>query len=443
MSARRTPVIPPAPGPRPVPELDAAPRRRPLTVSQHTLDNGLTVLLARKPGAPLVEFRLRVPFGGRTPTHAARAELLASTVLLGTGGRTREQVDSELAAVGGHLDAGVDPQRLSFSGSVLSPGLNTLLAVLADSLTDPAFRRHDVSGERDRLIEQLTVSLAQPSVVARRALQHRRFGTHPVTWEMPEPELVDGVGPAALRSLHERAVVPTGSVLVLVGDLSPAAALRQVSAALAGWTSPRTATPVAGPPPIAPAPLLGVHRDGAVQSQVRFSAAAVSRDDPGYPAAQLANLIYGGYFSSRLVENIREAKGYTYSAHSSFEFWPGRAAVTVAFDTTTPSTVAAWWEARYELGRMTVSPPTPAEIDAARNYAVGTLATSLSTQAGYASTLTALAGHGLTADWLRGQPGPTGGRHPRRDRPGGGPDAGAQRRHPGWWSATSRLLRAR
>lgn len=391
-------------GPRPVPALGESPRRRPLTVTQHTLDNGLNVLLARKPGAPLVEVRLRVPFGGRTPTHTARAELLASTVLLGTGGRTREQVDAELAAVGGHLDAGVDPQRLSFSGSVLSHGLKTLLAVLADTLTEPAYRRHDVSGERDRLIEQLTLSLAQPSVVARRALQNRRFGTHPVTWEMPEPALVEAVGPAALRSLHQRAVVPTGSVLVLVGDLSPAAALREVSSALAGWTSTRVATPAAGPPPVTAAPLLAVHRDGAVQSQVRFSAAAVTRDDPGYAPAQLANLVYGGYFSSRLVENIREAKGYTYSAHSSFEFWPDRAAVTVAFDTTTPSTVAAWWEARYELGRMTVSPPTAAEIDAARNYAVGTLATSLSTQAGYASTLASLAGQGLTADWLRGQP---------------------------------------
>jgi predicted Zn-dependent peptidase len=141
-----------------------------------------------------------------------------------------------------------------------------------------------------------------------------------------------------------------------------------------------------------------------VQSQIRLSAAAVPRTDPAYPAHQLANLVYGGYFSSRLVENIREDKGYTYSARSSLEFWPEAAAVTVAFDTTTPSTAPALLEARYELGRISLLSPTPAEVDSARNYALGTLATSLATQAGLASTLASLAGIGLDETWLREHP---------------------------------------
>ena len=391
-------------GPRPVPDLAAPPRRRPQTVRDEVLDNGLRLLVARKPGAPLVEARLRIPFAGRTPNHAARAELLASTLLLGTGRRSREQVDIDLADVGGHLDAGVDPQRLLLSGSVLSTGLRDLLDVLADSLLDPAFRRHDVLGERDRLVEHLTLSAAQPSVQARMQLQQRRFGTHPATWEMPDPARVDGVGPAALRSLHAAAVVPNGATLVLVGDLSPARAVDSVATALADWRSPRTAVRLGPPPPVPPGPILAQHRPDAVQSQIRLTTAAPERSDSDYPAAQLANLVFGGYFSSRLMENIREDKGYTYSAHSSFEFWPGRAALTISFDTTTVSTAAALWEAHYEWGRMVVQPPTPAEVQAARNYAIGSLATSLATQAGYASTLSSLVGLGLDVDWVREHP---------------------------------------
>jgi len=150
---------------------------------------------------------------------------------------------------------------------------------------------------------------------------------------------------------------------------------------------------------------LAHHRAGAVQSQIRLSGPAVPRDDPGYPAQQLANLVYGGYFSSRLVENIREDKGYTYSARSSLEFWPGTAAVSVAFDTTTPSTAPALLEARYELGRLSLLAPTDAEVESARNYALGTLATSLSTQSGLASTLSMLAGAGLDESWLKEHPG--------------------------------------
>jgi predicted Zn-dependent peptidase len=393
-------------GPRPVPAMTLTTRTRAPSLSRVELDSGLTVVAVRKPRSPLVEVRLRVPFAGTTRLHSARAEMLVATMLLGTSARDREQVDADLALVGGHLDASVDPQRLMITGSVLSTGLPVLLDVLADCLTDAAYRRPDVLGERERLVEHLAIAATQPSTVAHRFLQQRRFGEHPAAWDIPDAELVAGVGPAALRGLHARAVVPRGSTLVLVGDLSPTKAIAAVADALGGWTSAPDvrARTLRNPPAIVGDDLLAHHRDGAVQSQIRLSAAAVPRTDPGYPAHQIANLVYGGYFSSRLVENIREDKGYTYSARSSLEFWPDSAAVSVAFDTNTASTAPALLEARYELGRIALVPPTADEVESARNYALGTLATSLSTQSGLASTLSMLAGLGLDESWLRDHP---------------------------------------
>ena len=394
-------------GPREIPPMSLTASTRAPSVTRVQLDSGLTVVTVRKPRSPLVEVRLRIPFAGTTRKHAARAEMLASTMLLGTEARDREQVDADLALVGGHLDASVDPQRLMVTGSVLSTGLPVLLEVLADCLTGAAYRRSDVLGERDRLVENLAISATQPSTVAHRFLQQRRFGDHPAAWDFPEPDLVAGVGPAALRGLHTRGVVPRLSTLVLVGDLSPSKSIDLVAKALDSWSAgpDAQARVLATPPSIVGAEVLAHHRAGAVQSQIRLSGPALPRNDPGYPAQQLANLVYGGYFSSRLVENIREDKGYTYSARSSLEFWPGTAAVSVAFDTTTPSTAPALLEARYELGRLSLLAPTDAEVESARNYALGTLATSLSTQSGLASTLSMLAGAGLDESWLREHPG--------------------------------------
>jgi predicted Zn-dependent peptidase len=379
-------------------------RGRTSTTLTTELDNGLSLVLVRRPATPLIELRLRIPFGGDGATHSARAELLAETILAGTAKRTREQVDADLAAVGGELSASVDPQRLLLMGSVLSTGLPVLLDVLADVLTGAAYRRGEVLRERDRLVEHLTISSAQPSTVARKFLQQQRFGDHPAALDMPEVDDVVGIGPAAVRGLHHRAVVPRGSALILVGDLSPAGAADAVAQALAGWTGDRSARSLATPPEISGGPLIAHHRPGAVQSQVRLTAASVTRSDPDYPAVQLANTVYGGYFSSRLVENIREDKGYTYSAHSVLEFWPERSAVTVSFDTTTPATAAALLEARYELGRIAVVPPSADEVESARNYAIGALAISLSSQSGYASMLSVMAGSGLDARWLRDHP---------------------------------------
>jgi len=393
-------------GPRPIPPLAKTGRIRTPALARADLPTGLQVVAVRKPRSPLVEVRLRIPFGGTGKVHAARAEMLSATMLLGTSSRSREQVDADLALVGGHLDASVDPQRLSVTGSVLCTGLPMLLEVLADCLTDPAYRRNDVLGERDRLVAHLAIAATQPSSVAHRYLQQRRFGDHPAALDLPDAELVGSVGVAAVRGLHTRAVLPAGSTLVLVGDLSPGRTIDAAARALGGWVGAPGSTTrrLSTPPPILGGDLLAHHRPGAVQSQLRLSAAAVPRADPRYPAFQLANLIYGGYFSSRLVENIRESKGYTYSARSSLEFWPGSAAVTVAFDTTTQSTAPALLEARYELGRLSLLPPTEQEVDAARNYALGTLATSLSTQAGLASMLSVLAGSGLDETWLAEHP---------------------------------------
>ncbi|WP_051264871.1 M16 family metallopeptidase [Nakamurella lactea] len=391
-------------GPRPVPPLMKVRASRVPAAESAVLDNGLRVVAVRRPGAPLVEVRLRIPFGGRTELRAARAEVLAASAMLGTADRDRFQVDMALADLGAHLDTAVDPQRLLYSGSVLSNGLPDLLGLLTELLTSPAYRRRDVLGERDRLVEYLRLAKAQPGVVARMALQHRRFGDHPAAWEMPDAELVNTVGPAAVGGLHRRSVVPDGATLVLVGDLQPGKAVGLAAATLAGWAADHPATTLATPPPITGGPVQLVHRNGSVQSQVRLTAPAVGRGSPDYAALQIANLVFGGYFSSRLVENIREDKGYTYSAHSAIEFWPGTAAMTVSFDCATDATAAALLETRYELGRIALTAPGAAEVESARNYALGSLAISLATQAGYASTVSAIHGAGQDLQWLRDHP---------------------------------------
>jgi predicted Zn-dependent peptidase len=377
--------------------------RRP-SLAESTLDSGLRVVAVRRAGVPMVELRLVVPLAGTHRTHAARAEVLAATLTAGTPTRTRWDVDTELAALGGDLAVAVDPERLSVGAAVLAEGLPHTLEVLADVLTAATHPAAQVEGERDRLVERLGVARSRAGVVAREAVLRRALGDHPSVAEVPRPDDVARVTPAAVRALHRRAVLPAGSLLVLVGDLRPARTLELVAAALAGWDAPgrATALPAWRTPPAGP--LLLLDRPGAGQSQVRLVAEGVSRHDETYPAAQLANLVLGGYFSSRLVENVREDKGYTYGAQSGFDATTAGTLLTVELDTGRDTTAAALLETRYELGRAVVDPPTDDEVDAARRYAVGSLSIGLSTQAGLASNLSRLVPLGLDVDWVRTHP---------------------------------------
>ncbi|MCP2259637.1 putative Zn-dependent peptidase [Streptoalloteichus tenebrarius] len=392
-------------GPRPLPPLgEQRAASEPLTVDT-VLPNGLRVLAVHRPAVPMVELRLRIPFAGEESTHSARAELLSTTMLTGTQRRDRVRVDTDLARVGGELDAVVDPERLSIGGSALVDGMDVLFDVLADVLTGATYPDDEVRRERERLVERITVARSQPRVIAREALQRHRYGDHPFTREMPSAEDVARVTAEDVRELHARAVLPRGSAMVLVGDIDPQRAVDAVAAAFHGWNSDRSAVELPPLPEVPGGDLLLVHRPGAVQSQIRLSAPFVSRTDPAYPALQLANLVFGGYFSSRLVENIREDKGYTYSAHSYPEFTPGGATVLVDADTASEATAPALLETRYEIARMAVVPPSESEVDSARRYAVGGLLTSTASQAGLASMLMSLAGMGLGPEWLREHPG--------------------------------------
>ncbi len=396
-------------GPRPLPELGTQQATAELSTVDSTLPNGLRVIAVRRATVPMVEVRLRVPFADPAGTstgsqHCAVAEILANTVLTGTATRSRVQIDTELALVGGELDAVVDPERLSFTGNALASGLGTVLEVLADVLTNASYPADEVERERGRLVERITIARSQPSVIAREALQKVLYGDHPYAKEMPEADEVATVTRDAVVALHGKALLPRGSVLVVVGDVEPAQAVAQIGEALAAWQGDGEAVQLPPLPKVSGGDVVLVHRAGAVQSQIRLAAQAIPRTDERYPALQLANLVYGGFFSSRLVENIREDKGYTYSARSHPEFTVHGATLMIDADTASDVTAAALLETRYELARLGLVPPSESEVDTARSYAVGTLLTSTSSQGGLASFLVNLVALGLGLDWLVAHP---------------------------------------
>ncbi|WP_394360781.1 M16 family metallopeptidase [Amycolatopsis sp. SB7-3] len=393
-----------AAGPRPVPSLGTQRAAADLSHVDTTLSNGLRVLAVRKPTVPLVELRVWIPFAGEDKLHPATAEVLAETLLTGTARRDRIEIDADLALIGGDLASGVDPERLVVTGTSLADGLPTMLDVLADALTGASYADAEVERERERLIERIAVSRTQPRTIAREALQKHRYGDHPAVREVPQAEDVAVVTPEQVRALHRASVLPRGSVLVIVGDIDPETVIGDLEKAFGGWASDRSAVRLPPLPDLVGGNVLLVPRAGAVQSQIRLSAQTVSRTDPRYPALQLANLVYGGYFSSRLVENIREDKGYTYSAHSGFEFTDQTAVVNVDADTATDATAAALMETRYELARLGLVPPTAEEVESVRQYAIGSLVTAASSQGGLAAQLSALAATGLGVEWLAGHP---------------------------------------
>lgn len=388
-----------------VPALGPAPTLTQPATDDRVLPSGLRVIAVRRGGVPLVELRLRLPCGSTEPGHTGRTHLLAQTLFAGTAHHDRLELAERAQELGATLTVSADPDHLLISGQVLAPYLDQLLHLLAESLDGASYPDDEVQAELQRLCQRLRVARAQASVQARETLHRHLFDGHPYGRELPDVAEVAQVSADGLRALHADVVVAAGATLVLVGDLEPHEAGQLTAAALAGWTR-TAATEPAMPqlPRLAADPSLLVHRPGSVQSSIRIGGPALPRDHPRFAALQLANLIYGGYFSSRLVANIREDKGYTYSPRSWIDHGCAGSTLVVEADVATEVTAPALLEMWYELGRLSTLRPTPQELDDVRQYATGTLAMSVATQAGLATTLVLLAAAGLDLQWVSDHP---------------------------------------
>ncbi|GAB3297174.1 insulinase family protein [Epidermidibacterium keratini] len=380
-----------------------APRRP--RIHRRTLPNGLRAVAIAKNDTPIVEFRLRIPSAVTTDSLLAKSSLLTATMTAGTASRDRHELEQQLGLLGGDLNVGHDADKLTIGGSALSDRLADYLALVAEIVATASYPTGDVDRERARLGEQLQVANASAGTMAAKALAAKLYGTHRYARVLPEASDVAAAKAAGVRSLHRSRVLPSDAVVVLVGDIQPAKALDALERAFATWegtapAGPSPKNPFAGRADAAHA-LSVVNRPGSVQSAIRVGLPSVGRDDDEYAAARVANMLFGGYFSSRLVANLREDKGYTYTPRSAMSLQDEAAVLTINADVSTDVTAAAVNEIRYELGKIATTDVTAEELENARQYLIGGGLLGLSTQGGLASTAASLeyAGVGLEFLW--------------------------------------------
>jgi zinc protease len=378
------------PMPKDLPPYGAEKLLRAPSVESVRLDNGLTVWLVSKPGFPKVAFTVAVRGGfAADPTdRPGISELLSKTIDQGTKARTAKQIAQELQAAGGDLSVESRKDFIEVSTAVLASKLDAGITVLSDILQNASFPEAEVTLAKRNLSDSLRQRESEPSFLATRAMAKVLFGDHPYHVTAPTQESIAAATSADLRTIYTQRFRPDQAILVAVGDFDNAKMMETAKAKFAAWKTP-------GEPPLAapahPSETLEhvvfiVTRPGSVQTTLELGAFGPLRGDPDYEAADVANAIYGGIFSSRLVANIREDKGYTYSPFSSLRTYRVAGTLVTRADVRNEVTAPSLNEIEYELNRLATTTPTEEELSKAKRYLVGSQAirlqarTSLSAQ---------------------------------------------------------------
>jgi zinc protease len=367
------------------------------------LANGLEVILAESHTIP--KFHGELLFRSGNAAVADRfiglVEMTATVLRSGTQKRASRTIEEDLRRIGADLSshAGSDASAISFSG--LSEFAEPLLGLVQELAREASFPEAEFERERRQKLEEVKLQRTQPSFLASERLRKVLFGAHPYAHVAPTEAQVAAYRLDDLHTVYRELYTPENALLLLVGDFETQEMRKTIETVFCPWSGKK---PEAKTFP-APANPRGrrvylVHMPGAVQTQILAGCHAITRKHPDWIKLGVTNCLYGGAFNSRLVMNIREDKGYTYSPRSGLTPLRQHGFFSVSAAVRNDVVAASLTEIFYELNKLRSLPVPAAELADAQNYLSGVFSLGLATQDGLLTQFSTVAEHELPDDYL-------------------------------------------
>ncbi len=334
------------------------------SIERSTLANGLRVWTVRHQSIPVATVMLLIRRGaaddpaGKEGLAAITADMLDE----GTGALSSIEIHEALARVGAQLDSDIGPDATLMTVTVLSRFVDPAVSLLSDIVVRPSLREEDFSRVRQLRLHRLMQLRDMPGAVADRAFMRLLYGQHPYGHTpLGSDASLSALTVDDVRAYHVANIRPADATLVVAGDCRHDEVAALAARAFADWSG-AAATPLPDGTAVQTPPRLNIiPRPGAPQSELRIGHVAVARNTPDYHALVAANMVLGGQFVSRINLNLREEKGFTYGARTSFDFrrLPGPFSVQVSVQTA--ATAEAIQESIAEIAGLRDSRPVSRE----------------------------------------------------------------------------------
>lgn len=388
-------ATPPRPGP--------APRFTPPRGASFVLPNGLRVIHHHNPALPLVSTQLVVRSGAAAnpPELPGLAGFTAQMLEEGTATRSAPQIADEIAQLGAFLDAGSSDDVSTVSLLALRATFARALEIVADIVQRPAFPDAEIERQRADRIGALMQQREDPETVAALAVASALFGPkHPKGYgQLGLEPAIRATTRDDITGFWRRHYVPSNAALVVSGDITRAE-LEALARRLFGDWPAAEAPPVPSPAPRpTSARLVLVDHPDTGQTALEVATLGPARDTPDFPALQVMNGALGGMFSSRLNNNLRETRGYTYGIYSHFDYDRAPAPFSIEASVQQDATGASVREIFREVRALRETPLPPEELEAARNAQLLSLPGQFETNADIGASLTELFVYDLAPDY--------------------------------------------
>jgi predicted Zn-dependent peptidase len=386
MNAQLDRSTPPAPGPAPIVQL-----------AEHettTLSNGMRLIVVEDQKLPMVSVQMRFDIPPiAQDTKVGFVDFVGELLTTGTPTRTKAQIDEAVDGLGASLSATND----GLYASVLKKNLAPLMDIVQDVVCNPLFSEEELSRARMHARSSLHQRREDPEAIAEVVGRAVTFGRDHPYGEVITDRTITNITREAIAAYHRYYFRPENAYLVFVGAITAKEAKNLAKEHFGKWKPASAAvssdehgrTVVEGMGVLRPLkePTLPSHerrvfvvdRSGAAQSVIRvaFPLNLRPKDLRAMPAQVMNTVLGGGVFNARLMQNLREKRGYTYGCYSSLEVDRYNSSVVVSTSVRTAVTDSAVVEILNEMERMRTEPVSKEELDLAKQFMMGSFGRSL------------------------------------------------------------------
>jgi predicted Zn-dependent peptidase len=385
------------------PELGPPPRVSLPPILTRQLANGLKLMIVEQHELPLADFVLLVGSGGTADPTGKTGVANLTAQMLREGTTTRKSL--EIADQTSYLGISLFPQA-SWESTTLSlhtptAQLDSALALFADVALHPSFPANEFDRIKKNRLTELLQLRDQGPAIANLAFPAIVYGTaHPYGAPLIGTEAsVTGLSTADLQAYYQSNFKPNNSTLIIVGDVNPAQIEQKINSLFGNWQRGEVTSLNYGEPPKASTTTIYlIDKPGAAQSSFRIGAVGVPRSTQDYFALTVMNTILGGSFTSRLNQNLREARGYTYGAGSRFDMRRAAGPFTASAEIVSAKSDSALIEFMKELNNIRQTVPAD-ELSRAKRYLQLQLPENFETTQQIAAALVPVALYGLPLDY--------------------------------------------
>lgn len=340
------------------------------------LDNGLQVIVVENHKIPQVSFQISLKNDPiREYDKVGYVSMAGDLMGRGTEKRTKAEIDESIDFIGANLNT----FSTGMFGSALTKHSSTLLDIMTEVLYTPSFPQEELDKIKKTTLSNLEAGKTDPGAIMNNMKSRLLFGEDHVYGEIQTVEDVENIDMASIKEYYNKFFIPNNAYLVIVGDVTPSQAKDMANKYFGQWEK-KAFKPVKSKAVEMPTSrnVAFAHKDGAVQSVINVSYPIDLK--PGTPdviKASVMNTLLGGGFSSRLMQNLREDKAFTYGSRSSLSSDPLVGTFTASANVRNEVTDSSVTEFIYELERIKNEPVDPTELQSIKNYMTGSFARSL------------------------------------------------------------------